>query len=104
MAEIPSDVSDTLEKVHPSISASALDVMVISGDEIVAREEGVRIIWVSVNEPVVAEKSELESATGLATPVREKEMEVNVTLVAEQTKMSSEIELTNFVTLASLDG
>ena len=54
----PPDVSDTLEKVHPSISASALDVMVISGDEMVATEDGVSIIWVSVNEPAVADKSE----------------------------------------------
>ena len=31
-------------------------------------------------------------------------MEVKVTLVAEQTKMSSEMELTNLVALLSLDG
>ena len=36
--------------------------------------------------------------------VREKVMEVNVTLVAEQTKISSETEFTNFVALVSLDG
>ena len=54
----PPDVSDTFEKVHPSISASAVEVMDISGDEMVATEDGVRVIWVSVNDPDVAEKSE----------------------------------------------
>ena len=54
----PPEVSDTLENVHPFISASALDVMETSGDEMGATEDGVSIIWVSVNEPAVAEKSE----------------------------------------------
>ena len=73
----------------------------MSGDEREATEDGVRVIWVSVNEPAVAEKSECASAS--ATAVREKVMEVNVTLVAEQTKMASEMELTNLVTAEALE-
>ena len=63
----PPDVSDTLEKVHPSISASAVEVMEISGDEMVATDEGRRGIWVSINEPDMAKKSECSSATASAT-------------------------------------
>ena len=69
----PPDVSDTLEKVHPSITASAVEVMEISGDEMVATEDGVRVTWVSINEPDVAKKSECSSATASATLVREQD-------------------------------
>ena len=98
----PPDVSDTFEKVHPSISASAVEEMEISGDEMVATEDGASVIWMSVNDPDVAENSECSSAS--ATAVREKVMEENVTLVAEQTKTSSEMELTNLVAVLPLDG
>ena len=54
----PPDVSERLEKVHPSIVASASDVMEIRGEDMVVGEDGVSMIWVSVNEPEVAEKRE----------------------------------------------
>ena len=100
----PPDVSDTFENVHPSISASASDVREISGDEMLATDVGVSVIWMRVTEPPVAEKSDCSSATELATPVRQKVMEMNVTLGVEQTKMSPEMELTNLMALLSLDG
>ena len=96
----PPDVSERLEKVHPSIVASALDVMEMRGEDMVTGDDGVRMICVRDNEPESAEKSEFARAE----PVREKVMEEKVTLVAEQTKITSVSELTDLVTAVSLDG
>lgn len=85
MTEPPStEVRERLANVQPFSSASAPDVTMIIGADIVTRESGARIALESVSEPAVTEKMEDARADPVRGISRENVMEVNATDVAEQ--------------------